>query len=255
MISPDVASKLVISTPPSSSAMAAQAFVTQPVVYEEDQYGNLETGDSSSTVTASLATGTGPLQGTTTVTMQGGVAAFSGLYDPTAETITLEFTGGTLVSPASNAIVVAPGAAVKMSIVIGPYANVVAGNPLTDPIVIDEVDADGNIVTSDNSTQVTATLATGNGTLYGTTSVTVHGGVATFNDLEDDTAGTLTLAVRGRHSARRWSRRRAPSTPAPATKLVVSGRPAASSRATRSQGSKSMPRTPTATWTRRTTSR
>ena len=68
-----------------------------------------------------------------------------------------------------------------------------AGNTLTDPIVIDEEDAYGNIVTSDNTTVVTASLSTGAGTLIGTTTATVSGGVASFNDLEDNTAGTLTL--------------------------------------------------------------
>ena len=56
--------------------------------------------------------------------------------------------------------------------------SVTAGNPLTDPIVIDEEDQYGNIVTSDNSTQVTASLASGAGTLIGTTTVTVQDGVA-----------------------------------------------------------------------------
>ena len=42
--------------------------------------------------------------------MNGGVATFADLADDTAETITLEFTGGGLTSPASVPIVVSPGA-------------------------------------------------------------------------------------------------------------------------------------------------
>src|SRR5262249_27588589 len=145
VISPDVASQLFIATQPSATATAGQAFVTQPVVYEEDQYGNIETGDNSTVVTASLASGTGPLQGTMTATVQDGVATFAGLNDPVAETITLAFAAGKLVSPASNPIVAGPGAAVKLAIVIGPYASVVAGTPLTDPIVVDELDQYGNV--------------------------------------------------------------------------------------------------------------
>ena len=68
------------------------------MIDEEDQYGNLETGDNSTVVTASLSSGTGPLQGTTTVTRLGGVATFTNLADDTAETITLKFTGGGLTS-------------------------------------------------------------------------------------------------------------------------------------------------------------
>ena len=59
--------------------------------------------------------------------------------------------------------------------------------------MIDEEDQYGNMVTSDNSTVVTASLASGAGTLSGTKTATVQGGVASFDDLEDDTAGTLTL--------------------------------------------------------------
>ena len=68
-------------------------FATQPVVYVEDQYGNLETGDNTTQVTAaSLPAGSGPLQGTTTVTVSGGIATFTDLADNNAETITLQFT-------------------------------------------------------------------------------------------------------------------------------------------------------------------
>ena len=74
-----------------------------------------------------------------------------------------------------------------------PYPSVTAGNGLTDPIVIDEEDAYGNIVSSDNSTVVTASLSSGAGTLIGTTTAIVKDGVASYNDLEDDTAGTLAL--------------------------------------------------------------
>ena len=47
------------------TATAGVAFATQPVVYEEDQFGNVETTDSTTKVTATLASGSGPLQGTT----------------------------------------------------------------------------------------------------------------------------------------------------------------------------------------------
>ena len=77
-------------------ATAGQPFATQPVVYEVDQYGNLETGDNSTMITASLASGNGTLLGTTTATLSGGVATFVGLADNTAGTISLSFAGGGL---------------------------------------------------------------------------------------------------------------------------------------------------------------
>jgi hypothetical protein len=193
LISPDVASQLVITTQPSATATAGQVFTTQPVVAEEDKYGNIETGDSSTVVTVSLASGTGPIKGTTSVTLKNGVATFTDLLDKTAETITLQFSGGGLTSAASSPIVVGAGAATGLVIQTQPYAAVTAGNPLTDPIVVAEVDQYGNVVKSDNSTQVTASLASGSGTLKGTTTVTMQNGIASFDNLEDDKAGTLTL--------------------------------------------------------------
>jgi hypothetical protein len=108
VVSPAAANKLVIETQPSSTATTGIAFGTQPVIYEEDQFGNLETGDNSTVVTAALNTGSGPLQGTLTATVSGGVATFTNLADSTAETITLKFTGTGLASATSNSIVVSP---------------------------------------------------------------------------------------------------------------------------------------------------
>ena len=62
-ITPAAAAALVVHTQPSSSATAGVAFVTQPVIYEEDQYGNVETGDSNTVVSASLASRRRPAPG------------------------------------------------------------------------------------------------------------------------------------------------------------------------------------------------
>ncbi len=105
-IRPAQASQLVIHTQPSPTAKTGQAFPTQPVIYEEDQFGNLETGDNTTQVTASLRVGTGPLLGTTTVTVAGGIATFTNLADNTAETIILSFTGPALAKAASNPITI-----------------------------------------------------------------------------------------------------------------------------------------------------
>ena len=96
----------MIQTQPSSTATAGTPFGAQPVVYEEDQYGNLETGDSTTVVTASLHTGSGSLQGVTSVTVSGGVARFTNLSDSQAETVSLDFTGGGLTAGPSSAIAV-----------------------------------------------------------------------------------------------------------------------------------------------------
>ena len=42
-VSPTTTSQLVIAQQPSPTATAGQAFATQPIVYEEDPYNNIET--------------------------------------------------------------------------------------------------------------------------------------------------------------------------------------------------------------------
>ncbi len=223
VVSPATASQLVIQTQPAGPATAGLPFTTQPVIFEEDAFHNIETGDNSTVITATLATGAGPLQGAT-ATVSGGVATFTGLADQKVETITLAFTGGGLTSATSSPVTVGPGVATQLVITTQPYGSVVAGNPLTDPIVVQEEDQYGNLVTGDNTTQVTASLASGAGKLIGTTTATVQGGIASFNDLEDDTAGALTLQF----SAGKLAPVTSDSStvkPAPASQLVVKRKP------------------------------
>ncbi len=193
VISPAMASRLVIHTQPSSTATAGQLFGPQPVVYEEDQYGNLETGDNSTVVTATPASGTGPLQETASVTVKGGVATFTNLADNRAETISLNFSSGSLTNAISNNIVISPAAASQLVIDMQPSSTAMAGQVLgTQPVVYEE-DQYGNLETGDNSTVVKATLESGTGPLRGTASVTVKGGIAVFTNLADNTAETISL--------------------------------------------------------------
>ena len=71
MVSAATASQLVITQQPSATATAGVAFATQPVVIEEDQFGNVITTDSTHTVTAATGSqGTASLQGSNlTVTL------------------------------------------------------------------------------------------------------------------------------------------------------------------------------------------
>ena len=197
VVSPTTASQLVIAQQPSATATVGQPIAPGPVIYLEDQYNNLETGDNSTVVTAMLSSGAGPLAGTTTATVSGGVARFSNLIDNTAETISLAFTSGTLTSSATSSIVVSPGAASKLVIHTQPSSSATAGQAFAVQPVIYVEDANGNIETSDNTTVVSVALASGNGLPEGTTSVTVKDGVATFAGLNEITAGTIALEFSG----------------------------------------------------------
>jgi hypothetical protein len=166
------------------------------VIDEEDQFGNLETGDHSTVVTAVLDSGTGPLQGTVTATVVGGVATFAGLADDRAESIMLQFTSGSLTNAISNNIVVSPATATQLVIHTQPSSTATAGQAFGTQPVIYEEDRFGNVETGDNSTVVTASLASGTGPLQGTTTVAVSGGVATFTNLADNRAETFSLNFR-----------------------------------------------------------
>ena len=185
--------KLVIKTKPSSTATAGQAFSTQPVIVEEDQFGNIESTDSTTVVTASLASGAGPLQGTQTVTLNRGVATFTNLADDLAESISLKFTAGGLTSGATAPIVVAPAAASKLVLHTQPSSTAAAGQAFSTQPVIFEEDQFGNLETGDNSTIVTALLASGAGPLQGPATVSLTGGVGTFSNLSDRLAEQITL--------------------------------------------------------------
>ncbi len=228
VVSPAAASQLVIATQPSPTATAGVAFGTQPVIYVEDQYGNLETGDNTTQVSAaSLPIGSGPLQGTTTVTASGGIATFTDLADDTAETIALQFTSSpVLTTETSNNIVISPAAASQLVIATQPSATATAGVAFGTQPVVDVEDQFGNIETGDNTTQVSAaSLPSGSGPLQGTTTVTASGGVATFTDLADDVAETITIHFTSSPVLAAATSNAVVISPAAASQLVIATQP------------------------------
>jgi hypothetical protein len=100
------ASKLVIQTQPSSTATVGVPFAIQPVIDEEDPFGNIETGDKTTVVTVSLGSGPGPLSGAMTAVVSGGVARFAALADKKVETATLQFSSGSLSKATSNSVII-----------------------------------------------------------------------------------------------------------------------------------------------------
>ena len=193
MVSPAAASKLVVQTQPSTTATAGQAFAIQPVIDEEDQYGNIETGDNSTVITVALKQGAGPLNGPLTATVSGGVATFAGLDDNKAETLALQFTSGSLSSATSSAIVVSPAATSQLIVDQQPSATATAGQAFATQPVVYEEDQYGNVETTDSSTVISAVPSPGAGTLQGTDTAIVSGGVATFTNLVEDKAEKLAL--------------------------------------------------------------
>jgi uncharacterized repeat protein (TIGR03803 family) len=188
-ISPTGASKLAFNQQPSNGS-AGSAITPSITVNVEDQFGNLVTSDTSD-VTLSVHTGPGSIGGTDTVAASGGVTTFNDVLLDTAGNYTLAAGDGILADATSNSFTISTTSATKLVFAIQP-SNVTAGIADSPSIVVDIEDQFGNIVTSDNS-NVTLTVATGAGSLSGTTTVTAINGVATFSNAILDTAGGHTL--------------------------------------------------------------
>jgi glucose/arabinose dehydrogenase len=223
------ASKLVVHTQPSATATAGTAFATQPVIYEVDQNGNLVTSDNTTVVTVALSSGTGPLQGTLTATVSGGVATFTNLADNTAETIALKFTSGSLTSATSSNIVVSPAAAAKLVITQQPSATATAGVPFAAQPVVKEEDAFNNVITTDSTHTVTAARgSTGTANLQGSNlTVTLSGGVATFAGLSYNKAEAMNIAFSTNAGSFTATSGNVVVSPTAATQLVIAQQPSA----------------------------
>ena len=110
-ISPAAASQLVITAPPTN-VLAGSTMSPAVTVAEEDTYGNVETGDSSSSVSLTLSSGTFN-GGTPSEHVSGGVATFSNLSIPAASAgiLTLTAADGPLTATSADFSVTAVGLA------------------------------------------------------------------------------------------------------------------------------------------------
>jgi len=181
-------SKLAILTQPSAVVKSGEVFPQQPVVALRDASDNpVEQGGVL--ITVSIQTGGGTLQGTASIpTDDQGVATFTNLAiagDP--GTRTLIFAASGFVSVASNGVEVEddtpPPTAKALVITQQPSGVAVSGVAFVQQPRVRLVDGDGNPV-SLADLGVTATIASGGGTLQGTTTVaTDASGTAIFHDL------------------------------------------------------------------------
>jgi len=202
-ITAGTANKLVMKTSPSSSVAAGAAFGTQPAVYVEDSYGNVVTGDSSTVVTATVGTGTGPLTGTLAATTSGGTATFSGLAAPTLAQSGLEltFTGSGLTSAVDTTSITITAATANKLVFTTHPGGATAGSAFGTQPVVKTQDAYGNLscVGLGSNLSVTLAVKTGTGALLGTTRYdigTAHGnGTITGSGMHLDQAGAFTLSA------------------------------------------------------------
>jgi hypothetical protein len=90
-------------------------------------------------------------------------------------------------------ITVAGGAPASLFIRTQPSGTATAGVQFAIQPVVEIRDSFGNVVTSDNSTQVTAARVAGTGALGGTITHTAVNGVVTFTNLQYTVAETITI--------------------------------------------------------------
>jgi uncharacterized repeat protein (TIGR03803 family) len=193
-----VATSLVFGVQPSG-AIAGMAISPAVTVEVLDQNGNLLATDNTDQVTLSVASGPGAFAGgnTVTATVSGGIATFGNLIFPTAGSYTLgESAAGGLRGPNSNSFTIAPVTMNHLVFSVQP-TNTPAGSAVAPAVQVEVLDQNNSPVTTDNSDQITLTVASGPGSIASGGTATVSGGVATFSNLILDTAGSYTLNESG----------------------------------------------------------
>jgi RHS repeat-associated protein len=192
-VTPAAASQLVFAAH-SGSANAGIAVTPPFVVDVEDQFGNVVVIDDSN-VTIGVNSGPGTLVAgsTLTVAAQNGVATFSNLSFTAAGTYTLAATQNSLSGTSANFVVGAALPATKLAFSEQPASAEVGDSFGT--ITVDIEDAQGDVITTNNST---VTLAVGSGAggaklLGGTLKAQAVDGVATFSGLSINEYGEFTL--------------------------------------------------------------
>jgi subtilase family serine protease len=193
-ITPGAPNKLALIQGPSNT-VAGSAITPSVTVAVEDANGNVETGDNATQVALAMGTnpGTGTLSGGSADTVSSGVATFSGLsVNKVGTGYTLNATSAPSYTPATSAAFnITVGSPSKLAFVQGPTSTV-AGATITPAVTVAVEDANGNVETGDNVTQISLAIGTNpsGGTLTGGSAVTVSSGVATFSGLFIDNAGT-----------------------------------------------------------------
>ncbi|MCB0421093.1 MAG: hypothetical protein KDD61_08855 [Bdellovibrionales bacterium] len=185
------ASQLVYATQPASPTLAGAEIAS--LIEIHDAYGNKVTSgiDSTANISISLQSGTGSLNGTTSVAATAGVANFTGqnLNIAALGFKTLRATkadtsgsgGSSAFSVDSASFEIASPAAHHLLITAQPSDPTAAGSEIT--FVVEIQDIIGNAMTTgpDATADITLTLQNGTGTLGGSLTVSALNGVASFS--------------------------------------------------------------------------
>jgi len=180
------ATALAMVTQPSATAQSGVPFGVQPAVKLRDASGN-DVAASGVAITASIASGPAGATlggGTTVLTGNSGTATFTDLViTGAAGSYTLQFSSPGIAPVTSNPISVTVAGSNQLSITTQPSSSATSGVPFAQQPVLQLRDAAGKALNT-SGVAVMAVIASGGGTLGGTTTVmTDNSGVATFTDL------------------------------------------------------------------------
>ena len=199
-VNPGAAASLAFLIQPSNTgAGAAINNGTGVVVLAKDQFGNTATSYNGITVTMSpIGVAFAPTS-VNTATASAGQAAFAGLRIYQAGTgYQMQASGGGLTSPLSNPFNITVGPAVRDTFTFQPLTTPVLAriDSAQGGVKVSVTDSVGNIVTADNSHQITMLFSgPGGASLGGTNPRPLVNGTATFLDLTLNKLGTYTLTA------------------------------------------------------------
>ena len=179
---------------PVNASITANGSSTQTltVTAKDIDGNNLSTGGSTVTITRLSGTGTiSPVidnnNGTYTAAVTSPTSTGSGVFVATLGGLPIKSGTGSQTQATVNYIA---GSATKLVFGQQP-ANTAAGSQISPTVTVQIHDTNGNLISNDNSTQITLSIGNnaGGGTLSGTKIVTASGGVATFDNLSIDKTG------------------------------------------------------------------
>ena len=191
MTTTSLASELIVTSQPPSGPVAGATFSTTVAVSD----GSHVVSDYSGSVSIALTSSAGAtLSGTKTQTVVNGVASFTDLSVDKTGSYTLTATRVSLTSATSSSFTVQPGAAAQLAFTQLP-TNPTVATAMSPAIQVTVKDSLGNTVSSTESITISLASNPAGGTPSGTLTRAAVGGVASFDDLTLDKAGSYTFGA------------------------------------------------------------
>jgi len=185
-----------VDVPAPSLALTATSFTTAGGTTSATVASFFDNESVTYCLDASSSCSPGSILGTATVPSTGGTVTTPGVAIPAGVSLGAHtvYSIGSLGSIGSVPITVSVGTATHLAFTAQPSA-VVAGVTMSPAVTVSVEDAFNNVVTTDNTTKVTLSMASGGGALNGGAQTTVINGVSTFPALATTTAGVHTISA------------------------------------------------------------